>query len=312
MKLRAIWQENSPYSKLLLTVGIVLVSTTLLTVLASLFASVYFDIPYEELPTKLNDIDDPTGLSIMKIIQSASSIGVFILPAVFLAFTFSESWSGYLQLGRSRSIKVYLLVIILMLAAVPFINLLADWNSRMSLPGMFSALEKTMRALEDRAAEITEAFLRMNTAGELAVNLLVIAVLPALGEELFFRGLLQRIFSDWSKNIHIGIWVAAFVFSALHGQFYGFIPRMLLGAMFGYLFAWSGTLWIPILAHLVNNASAVVATYLFEKGMLGFDPDKIGTGSAQLYFGILSLATCAVLLHRFKRDVMKPDQPIQK
>lgn len=305
MKLRAIWKENSPYSKLLLTVGTVLVSTTLLTVIASLIAAVSYGIPYEDLQYKLNDLDDPTGLSIMKIIQSASSIGVFILPALFLAFTFSDSWTGFLQLKNSSSIRTYLFVTLLMLAAVPFINLMAEWNSRLSLPAALHGLEEAMRALEDRAAEITEKFLKMNDASALAVNLLVIAVLPAVGEELFFRGLLQRIFTDWSRNKHVGIWVAAFVFSALHGQFYGFVPRMLLGAMFGYLFVWSGTLWIPILGHLVNNGAAVIATYSYQHGMLEFNPDEIGTGPVPIGLGILSAVACIGLLFLLKKETTK-------
>jgi general stress protein CsbA len=181
----------------------------------------------------------------------------------------------------------------------------------MNLPDLFSGLENMMRQLEDKAAKITEKFLEMDTTGDLMVNLFIIAVLPAVGEELFFRGLLQRIFSDWSRNKHVGIWVTAVVFSALHGQFYGFVPRMILGGMFGYLLVWSGSLWIPILAHLVNNGVAVIASYYYQKGMLGFNPDKIGTGPAELVFGLLSIILCAGILYLLKKEFSKQENTIE-
>jgi membrane protease YdiL (CAAX protease family) len=305
MKLRAIWQENSPYSKLLITVGAVLVFMTLFTVLGTIIASVLYGIPYDQLANKMGDMQDPVGLSIMKIIQTASSFGVFIFPALFLAFTFSDSWQDFLQVNRSGQYKTYLWVVLLMLVAIPGINILAEWNNTVRLPAALGEIEKMFRNLEDRAAQVTEAFMKMQGAGDLAVNLVVIAILPALGEELFFRGLLQRVFSDWSRNIHVGIWLSAFVFSALHGQFYGFIPRMLLGGMFGYLLAWSGSLWIPVIAHLMNNAAAVTATYLYQKGMLGFNPDETGTTPTETLLGIVSILLTLSMVYYFRKMTVK-------
>lgn len=277
MKLKAIWEQNSPYSKLLLTVGVILVSTTLFTVIGTAIATAMYGISAEQLPNYLANIStDPVAVSIMKIIQIASSIGVFIFPALFLAFVFSQDAGGFLKLNRSSTLPVVVLTAAMMLSAIPLINAMGEWNSHMHLPGFLSEVEKWMRDAEDRAAEITEAFMKMETGGDLLINFIMIALLPAIGEELLFRGVIQRVLSDWSRNRHIGIWIAALLFSAMHAQFYGFLPRMLLGALFGYLLVWSGSIWVPILAHLVNNGAAVLFTWFMSKGSVTWNIDTVG------------------------------------
>src|SRR5690606_9694418 len=99
----------------------------------------------------------------------------------------------------------------------------------------------------------------------LAINLLMIAIIPAIGEELLFRGGIQNIFYKWFKNPHIAIWAAAILFSAIHVQFYGFIPRMLLWALFGYLLVWGKSIWYPIIGHFINNGSAVVTAFIYQQ-----------------------------------------------
>ena len=171
----------------------------------------------------------------------------------------------------------------------------------MELPAFLKSIEDAMRAAEDRAALITEAFLKMNNISDLLINLIVVAVLPAIGEELLFRGVLQRLLGEWSKNIHAGIWISAFVFSAMHAQFYGFVPRMLLGALFGYLLVWSGSLWLPILAHFINNGSAVLFTYLFAKGTIQTNPDELGSSGSDLYLVITSIVVCSLMIYQLYR-----------
>ena len=140
-----------------------------------------------------------------------------------------------------------------------------------------------MKASEEQAAALTEAFLKMSTPGELIFNLFMIALIPAIGEELLFRGIVQNIFSRWLKNNHAAVWFTAILFSAMHMQFYGFIPRLMLGAMLGYLLVWSGNLWWPIIAHFVNNAAAVIFSYLFQNKFIDLDPDTIGSCPGSRY-----------------------------
>jgi hypothetical protein len=134
----------------------------------------------------------------------------------------------------------------------------------------------------------------------------MIAVLPALGEEFLFRGVLQRLFIEWTKNRHFGVWIASFIFSFIHFQFYGFIPRFLLGLYFGYLLVWSSSIWVPVVAHLINNGFAVIY-YHFAGGKMGETAlDKIGTKTDLSLFlsVILTIALLVIVfLHEKTRRV---------
>jgi membrane protease YdiL (CAAX protease family) len=125
-----------------------------------------------------------------------------------------------------------------------------------------SDIYNIVELLETESLRITKEFLVMDNPSEFFVALICIAVVPAIFEEYLFRGALQPLFAKWTGNIHAGIWISAFLFSFVHFQFFGLIPRMLLGALFGYLLIWSGSIYTAILGHFINNASAVVAAYV--------------------------------------------------
>jgi membrane protease YdiL (CAAX protease family) len=171
----------------------------------------------------------------------------------------------------------------------------------MHLPAFLNDLEKWMRQQEDQLATLTQRFLYMPSAVDLAINLLMIALIPAIGEELLFRGCLQPIFGRLAKNAHVGIWLAAIVFSAIHLQFYGFIPRMLLGALFGYLYYYGNSLWYPILGHFLNNGSAVVAVFIYQQNGLSVAEamKQDGAGRFHLIGVVLSAAISIFLLYKF-------------
>jgi hypothetical protein len=170
--------------------------------------------------------------------------------------------------------------------AIPFINLITSLNQQIALPDFLAPVEAWMKNSEEQAAVLTEKMLNIHSINELLFNIFLIAMIPALGEELFFRATIQKILTQW-RNAIWGIWIAAFVFSAIHLQFYGFFPRMLLGAFFGYLLVWSGSLWLPIIAHFTNNAIAVIFYYLKYNGYQVVDIDVIGSGET-LWLGVVS------------------------
>ena len=130
-----------------------------------------------------------------------------------------------------------------------------------------------MRDSEDAAEKLTAAFLRMNTVWQMWFNLVFIGLLTAIAEEFMFRGVMQTIFEKWTGNKHAAIWITAILFSAFHMEFFGFLPRLLLGAMFGYFVAWSGSIWPAVFAHFLNNGTAVVVTYLYQNKMIKLNPD---------------------------------------
>ena len=230
-----------------------------------------------------NDMSSVRSLKIMQMIQA---VGLFVLPPLVLAYLWSEKPLNYLGFKSGFTFADLLLVAVFMVVVIPFINLISSLNQLLVLPDFFSSAELWMKASEKQIAEITAKMLNVHTFPELLFNILLIAIIPAMGEEMFFRATIQKIFTEWRKAVW-GIWIAAFVFSAIHLQFYGFVPRMLLGAFFGYLYAWSGSLWLPVVAHFVNNAIAVVFYYLKYNGVNLPDIDRVGTGDT-LWMGVLS------------------------
>ena len=233
------------------------------------------------------------GLVGMKWLQLLQSVATFLLPALAGAYLWSNTPMQWLHLNKKPSWQEALAAVVVMLLAIPGINLLSAWNQQMVLPEWMSGIEQWMRMQEDAAAQLTEQFLRVDTVGGLLVNIGLMALLPAVGEELTFRGVVQGMFT---RNKHVAIWATAAIFSFVHMQFYGFLPRMLMGAMFGYMLWWTGSLWVPMLMHFVNNCAAVVVAYFaynhLEEGRAEM-LDTIGTEDTIL-LGVFSI--CIVLI----------------
>jgi membrane protease YdiL (CAAX protease family) len=157
-----------------------------------------------------------------------------------------------------------ILALLLFLFSYLFASFLSQWNKGISLPQSLSGIEQAMRSMEDAALETTDLLLSVDTIGGLLLNLLIVAGFAALSEELFFRGALQQLLQEKFRNGHAAVWVAAFIFSIVHFQFYGFLPRLFLGALLGYLFLYTRNLWIPILFHFINNATVLVISYFWR------------------------------------------------
>lgn len=217
------------------------VIATLITMLISLF-------------TGISGMD----MSMTRVIQTISSLGLFLLPAIGMALFCDASPRHYLSLHSVNDERVWLLVLASMFLITAPINFIAMLNQQMELPTFMAPVEQWMRSQEDLAQQLTQNMIGDGTPQLLAINLIVMALCPAITEEFFFRGALQRLIGKWNSNPHFVIWSAAILFSAFHLQFYGFIPRMLLGAYLGYLLLWTRSIWIPVFAHFINNATAVI------------------------------------------------------
>ncbi len=196
------------------------------------------------------------------------------------------------RMGVLPNLRQTLIVIFFAVVAIPGISLLADMNNSIHLP---DALETVMRQMEEANKALIERFLCTDSYMRLGVNVFVIAVLPAVCEELMFRGWLQRRLASYT-NIHAAIWITGIIFSAIHFQFYGFIPRMLLGAALGYIFYYTGSLWSSILAHFINNALAVIVAFIGYNQLSSTDWETFGTGS-EFPIGIASLAIAFALIY---------------
>ena len=291
-----------PFPQLMFSAFVILVSF-----LAFLIVSLIIAIPFFGLSSMLDipqmgDFTNPGSIVVLKYFQTVQAIGLFIVPPLILGYLFHGKPLHYLYLDKPFTSPTFLLVIVLMFAMAPFINFLGVWNSNMHLPEWMGGIERWMRNTEDDAARLTEAFLDVKTLPGLAFNIFMIAFLPAVGEELLFRGVIQKIFTRMTSNTHWGIWISAILFSAMHLQFYGFVPRVLLGALFGYLLVWSGSMWLPVLGHFLNNALAVVAMFFVNNGLINPDVEEFGSTSDSYYAAIISLAVVLFLLWTIKRQ----------
>ena len=249
----------------------------------------------------------------LKWLQFMQTTATFLLPPILCAWLWDEEHKPFRWLKMDVPVQWQniLLAVVIMICAVPGINLLADLNSRVELPKSLEFIEQILKSQEEAAAALTERFLQADNIGGLLLNIGLMALLPAFSEELSFRGTLQQVISkdqngkEQSTKVHLAIWITAFIFSAIHMQFYGFVPRMLLGAMFGYVFVWSGSLWVPITMHFVNNGLAVLVYYLMgESENTKNIADTLGAGDTW-YLGVFSILITSLGLLIFYRRTHK-------
>jgi uncharacterized protein len=294
------WFESaSPFSKFLLTLLLMLGSLFFLTTAAVFLAVPFTHMNANRIIGTMGDIQNPAYLNLIRYFQIVQSFAFFLIPAIFVTYLFGSNPGIYLSLKKRPTIVISFISIILIFSLIPFINYLQDINSKMHFPEFMKGIEQWMKKSEDTANNLSELFLNVNSIGGLILNLFMMALLPALSEEFLFRGVFQRLFSEMFKNYHWGIILSAALFSAIHFQFYGFVPRMLLGAIFGYMLVWSGTLWVPVIAHFVNNSTGILFYYLLNKGMVNSNLDKIGTGKQEMQFSIISLIISSSILVLF-------------
>jgi uncharacterized protein len=263
----------------LLFVLLVSVFITYLLFFIVRFFQVGFDVE------QLGAADFVMGVGPMRILLFLQSFCLFLIPPLVLCWMYKEKATDFLSLHKPNLLPT-LMGMLSILVMIPLLNVLVEWNTGLHLPDSLSKIESWMRQSENAAERVTDTLLAGTSPSDLIVNLLLLAVLAGLGEELFFRGLLQRIFTDaltpksgsvlpnWV--MHVSIWTVAFIFSAIHLQFFGFFPRLLLGAWFGYLLWWTGSIWVPMLAHFTNNALSTLTVFGQNRGILTENPDRFG------------------------------------
>lgn len=296
--IKGFFKNASIASKIIFSIFIILCVFLLVLIAGTLIALPVFGISIFQLPNVLSDFSNPQSINLLKYFQTIQSLGLFVLPPFLIGYFYSESKSTtYLKLDRQPMYFSIILVAVLMFCVIPFINLLGEVNSWMKLPHFMASIENWMKSSEDNAQRLTQTFLRGSSIGVLLVNIFVVALVPAIGEEMVFRGIFQRLFTEWTQSIHWGVIIAAAFFSFMHFEFYGFLPRMVLGILLGYLFVWSETLWLPIIAHFFNNGIAVVCTFLWNNKMISTDPDKFEATPTSLFIAALSLILAITLLH---------------
>ncbi|MBN2892843.1 MAG: CPBP family intramembrane metalloprotease [Bacteroidales bacterium] len=301
IKVRQIFDDLHPLVKLIFDTLMVLVLFFIFFSIGSIILAGIFNLNTAEFLATLSKSED---LDMVRVSQIMYSIVLFLIPPIIVSFFYSRKTFSFFGLNKSALPVSYFNVIFLILATLPIVNYMALFNGGLNLPASLSGLEEIWRNAEENAKQLTEKMMSTDSVKYLIINLIMLAVLPAIGEEIFFRGLFQKHFIEWTKNEHIGIFVTAFLFSAIHFQFYTFLPRLFLSMVLGYLFVWSKSLWLPIFAHFVNNATAVIITFVVFKQThsLSTDIDSFGTDSNTLIYTFVSIAMFFFLMYSIYRN----------
>ena len=244
------------------------------------------------------DYTNPALLTFTRGLLVIQFLGLFVIP-VFLFARLSDSKPGE-WLGLKPANPLYFILgIIVLLVALPFV----DWSGTINhqLIPETTSVGKWMKASEESAAKQIEFMLKRSTVQDLLLNLVLVAVFAGVGEELFFRGVLQRLFIKIFRNAWAGILVTAFIFSAIHFQFYGFIPRFILGMLLGLIYWYSGSLWPAIVAHFAYDAFAVIMIY-FNPALAEKDSVGISLGNQSVMAAISAALVIVIVIAMKKRS----------
>jgi len=196
---------------------------------------------------------------LVKFIQTLQSLLVFVVPSALAAKLFYPDKVKGLADTKDMQLTMVLASVIIIALGQMFIGWSGYVNSKVVLPESWSAVMDWIQKTEAEAMELIAVLTRYDSAAGFFLNIVIIAFIPALGEEWFFRGHVQKYFTDWFRNAHLAIFVTAILFSAMHLQFMTFLPRFFLGLMLGYLFYVGGNLWYSVIGHFTNNLLALIA-----------------------------------------------------
>lgn len=256
VKLNTFFRNTKPVGRLL---GL------LLFLLAGFFAATALMLVFPQTFGTSGEI------RVQMLVQGCSQLLMFLAPALLFAWCFKEESTGYLGFDfHARKWLLGLVGIVVLLLLLP----LNDWLSWWNMQWDFGAADAEVRTLSDKAKEITEQMLSLTGTGDFVLQLIVVALIPAICEECFFRGALQQTLGEWFRNKHVAVWVTALIFSVAHGDLLGLVPRFVLGLLLGYLFLSSGSIVVNICAHFFNNALIVTMYHLYHLGSLGFNPGE--------------------------------------
>lgn len=288
---RALLSGLRPGEKFLLVVVILFILGLIFQFFGAIVAAWVYGFAVTDILT-LGAFDDPRYVAASKLIQILGSVGTFIIPALLFSYLFAGDLFSYYRFRDSTGTMAILLTVAMMVSVIPLINYLAEINLRTEFP--VESVDRFLRNLEGEAEKIMRAFTSTRSLWGLFVNLMMIGVLAAVGEELIFRGLLQRLLAGMIRNAHIAILITAVLFSAFHFQFFSFLPRFVLGIILGYLMYLGRSIWFPIVAHFVNNAMGVLYYFFNSRGSADDVLEEIGTSTLIPIAALVSLVLFGV------------------
>jgi len=300
-------KENKPGTSLLILFAILLISLVLAQIVAGGLMILMSGIELRNIGNLIDVLmNSKNGWWAMMLSQGVASIFTFIVPGLLFWYAVEKKQFNDLSFRALPSLQIFGLVILIQLSFSPFSGWVQSLNEKMQLPASLEWLESIMKSMEDSAKTLTDFLTKFDSPFELFVALIVIAIIAGIGEELIFRGLIQRKLLLGIKNYHLAIWISAIIFSGIHMQFYGFFPRMFLGALFGYLYYWSGNIWVPIFAHIFNNGLAVVLMHMVNQKKISPEIEKLDT--IPMPYVTVSVLLFGGLMYLFKKKYSEVEQ----
>lgn len=296
-----------PLTSLLLIFAVVFIGFVVIGPMIGLAVAMPFYEGDFLLDLASNQLRSDAFVPLMFVQGITSFTGLVLLPMVYIRYSENKPIREFFPDDKNLAFAIAVICIVI----VPFIIAISpvtEWNMTVEFPESLKSFGDWARAQEDKVAEMTKVMTKFESFGGFLLALLVIAGVAGVGEEFVFRGLIQNELWRSSRNIHVAIWVSAFLFSAFHLQFFGFLPRLFLGALFGYLYYWSGNLWVPIIGHFFNNGFLITMVYLQNIGMSSVDMED--ESSAPIYLVAICAVAVFALLYFFKKRYSSPPETL--
>lgn len=292
-------KENPAASSILIILGLFLVNFLFLGSLIQIIVMLASGATLQGMLESGGDFTTmPNGWLSMILGQGLGSFVGFIGTAwLYWRIIEKKQWSD-LNFKPFPKARVLFMIILIQVVFMGFNGWLQEINENIVFPESMKGLETLLKGMEEQLAKATKFFTTFTSFWQFLLAFIVIAVIAGIGEELVFRGLLMRKLFLGINNIHVAIWLAGFIFAAIHFQFYGILPRMMLGVLFGYLYYWTGNIWVPIFAHIFNNGLAVIIMYLYNLKIVKTDLESID--HVPMPIVLFSLVATIGLLFLFK------------
>lgn len=307
--------EMSPWLMMLTLTGYTLAGLFGFSILSQYLTLPFFDFDMEMMKEAYTyPAEHPEARIPMLFSQGMASLGAFFITPYFFVRRFMRIPIGNFFSKPSPIIQPLVMSVIITFSFMVVNSIVVEWNQNIELPAMLSWFEAQAKSKEVQLQQLTEYLTNFDGTFQFLFGLFVIAIIPAIGEEFLFRGLLQNLFSKGFGNAHLAIWFTALLFGAFHFQFYGAFPRMLLGVLFGYLYYWSGHLSLAMIGHFVNNAFTLITLYLNSQGVIDYNitvAPELPPVSLLLLFGFICAALLFVFRNYFRSDISE-DEELEK
>lgn len=265
--------ETKTYGKygIINTIALVVFSFAIGEAVAILLTGLIFNVDSIQIFETLKE-PSPADRSLLILFSCFSTLFRFlIIPGLYLFFT-NRSSLIFIRANVKVHFAPVLLTVVIVFLLIPCTSLLIDFNNRLALPDWLSDLETYFRDGEQKARRLSNLLFEFRDPEDLVIVILIVAVIPGIAEEFLFRGIVQLQLQRILKNHHYAILLSAALFAFFHFQFYGFMPRIALGMLFGYVFYWSGNIRYPVIMHITNNLAGVLGVYFLGPQIM--DPDS--------------------------------------